>query len=624
MKESLKIKRSEYIYREYNDIYSKSEVINNDEDIEKLMKIDVFRNELDTYFEFERNKYGVDENDNIVTPNTSWFVLKPSMTDDKMNKYKLSQGEIVKLGRITMRVRDIIFEGKNKYNLNENSILNNSIDSKNNNINEMQTLKTEGNGIHSILSIKAKTKIRNKKFNFDKLDTNIDKKEKINIIKKSELKKNSSLFSKIEKLNKICRICYIQEEDEINNPLVQPCNCDGSMKYIHLQCLSHWIQTHSCEKLETNNKCSIYLIKPIECELCKTRFPDFIKYKNKIFPLINFSNEFKSYLTFESLTFDKYHNKFIYVVSLENPRKITIGKNHGCEIVLSDRSIENLHCFMVVRNNQVYLEDNDSKFGTLVLVQTKRIKLYQDIPLYLQIGRSFLEIIIKKDFKLFDCCVSDDKNNVYTYYEQNEKYIKKDMALVIKNEDEQSESFIKNNNTQEVKLYDFGNSSSIDHKDKISDNEYLLIKRSKRNKDIIKNMFNEITTEEKKGDYNEKADLDEKEKIIEEKSVQKSNIEDKQIKEPSEEIKLESESESIVIDNKDKNEEEKKENIDENNIEEDKKESKSLIDNNNNNEEEEEKNLIEDIKSLKEEQKSEIINNIENNPNIESDINNNI
>ena len=116
------------------------------------MKIDVYKNEIDTYFEFERNKYGVDETDNIITPNTSWFLLKPSMTDEKMNKYKLSPGEIIKIGRITMRVRDIIFAGKNKYNLNDSSLLNESMLSKINN-NEMQTLKTEGGTISYLLKI---------------------------------------------------------------------------------------------------------------------------------------------------------------------------------------------------------------------------------------------------------------------------------------------------------------------------------------------------------------------------------------------------------------------------------------------------------------------------------------
>ena len=540
VKESLDIKNSQYIYREYNDIYSKTELISDDGDIEKLMKLNVYQNEIDTFFEFERNKYGVDETDNIVTQNSSWFVLKPSMIDEKMNKYKLNPGEIIKIGRITMRIRDIVFEGKNKYNSNNSMLLNESITSKKN-LNEMQTLKTDGGGVTLLLGINKKNhKYRNIKRTFEKLDTNVERKEKINVIKKNELKKNLDLYQRIEKKNKVCRICYIQEEDEDNNPLVQPCNCDGSLKYIHLQCLSQWIYTHSCEKLEINNKCSIYLIKPVVCELCKTKFPDYIKFKNRFFPLINFTNEYNSYLTLESLTLDKYQNKFIYVVSIEENRKIPIGKHHDCEIVLSDRSIDIIHCFMTINNKQVYLEDNDSKFGTLILVQTKRIKLYQGIPLYLQIGRSFLEVLVKKEFKLFDCCVSEDKNNIYTYYEQNEKYIKKDMSLVVKDEDNESESLIKNNNTEEVKLYDFENNSvNIGNNDKMSDNEYLQIKRIKRNKNIQKNIT-DLTFERKEETQKEINSNDDKEKSKEENlNIQKD--------ETSQEIKIENESEDNKI-----------------------------------------------------------------------------
>ena len=191
------------------------------------MKIDVYKNEIDTYFEFERNKYGVDETDNIITPNTSWFLLKPSMTDEKMNKYKLSPGEILKIGRITMRIRDIIFDGKNKYNMDESLILNESMVSKEN-INEMHTLKTEGEGKRLLLGINKKIKTyRNKRKDFDENDTGFDKKEKIKSLKKKDFKKSLNHLSKLEKKNKICRICYIQEEDEENNPLVQPCICDG-------------------------------------------------------------------------------------------------------------------------------------------------------------------------------------------------------------------------------------------------------------------------------------------------------------------------------------------------------------------------------------------------------------
>ena len=574
------------------------------------MKIDVYRNQLDTYFEFERNKYGKDETDNIITPNTSWFVLKPSMMDEKMNKYKLSQGEIIKLGRITMRIRDIIFEGKNKYNLNDTSNLDESIASNkgniNENINEMQTLKTEGYGVTLLLNNKLKNrKFRNKVKTFDNFDTKVEKTEKIKI--RGDIKKNLHLFSKIEKKNKICRICYIQEEDPENNPLVQPCNCDGSLKFIHLQCLSQWIQTHSCEKLETNNNCSIYLIKPIECELCKSKFPDYIKLKNKFFPLINFMNEYNSYLTLESLTLDKYQNKFIYVVSLETNRRIPIGKNQNCEIILSDRSIESVHCFMIVSNKQVYLEDNDSKFGTLVLVQTNHLKLYQDIPLYLQIGRSFLEILVKKEFKLFDCCGSGDKNNIFTYYEQNEKYIKNDVSLVVKNEDEESESYVKNNNTQEVQLYDYGNNSlNIGNKDKMSDNEYLQIKRSKRNKNIKKNIYNEITLEPKDEEQNDnelKIEINPEEENVEKKSKNEDN-ESSEIKIESEDTPIGNKIENFVNSNEINN-------LNENNEENKKNESK--IEENNNN-----KSLIDEEKNINEINKEDIINEIKSVESIQS------
>ena len=617
VKESLDIKNSQYIYREYNDIYSKTELISDDGDIEKLMKLNVYQNEIDTFFEFERNKYGVDETDNIVTQNSSWFVLKPSMIDEKMNKYKLNPGEIIKIGRITMRIRDIVFEGKNKYNSNNSMLLNESITSKKN-LNEMQTLKTDGGGVTLLLGINKKNhKYRNIKRTFEKLDTNVERKEKINVIKKNELKKNLDLYQKIEKKNKVCRICYIQEEDEDNNPLVQPCNCDGSLKYIHLQCLSQWIYTHSCEKLEINNKCSIYLIKPVVCELCKTKFPDYIKFKNRFFPLINFTNEYNSYLTLESLTLDKYQNKFIYVVSIEENRKIPIGKHHDCEIVLSDRSIDIIHCFMTINNKQVYLEDNDSKFGTLILVQTKRIKLYQGIPLYLQIGRSFLEVLVKKEFKLFDCCVSEDKNNIYTYYEQNEKYIKKDMSLVVKDEDNESESLIKNNNTEEVKLYDFENNSlSIGENDKMSDNEYLQIKRNKRNKNIQKNIT-DLTFEQKEETQKEINSNDDKEKSKEENlNIQKD--------ETSQEIKIENESEDNKIEKKEiekngESEINKNENNNSDNINLENKSESKITDNNNL-----EKSLNNVIKSLNEDNKIENIKEIENNEHAENEKDNNI
>jgi hypothetical protein len=283
----------------------------------------------------------------------------------------------------------------------------------------------------------------------------------------------------------------MEEEDDQKDPFVQPCICDGSLKYIHLSCLKKWISTHSCLKLDSNEDCSIFLIKPIECELCKTKFPDYIKHQNRLYPLLDFTNVYKSYMTLESLTLDKNNNKFIYVVSLAKNKKIKAGRGHECNILFSDISISRIHSHFIIENRNIYLEDNDSKFGTLIFIQTPKLKISQELPLYIQIGRTSLEISIKKDFKLFSCCEIVEKKSIYFYYNQNEKYIKDNIELIVKDnesESEESEFYYKNNNTQEIKNFQ-NNSIHIKEIDKMSDNEYLLIKHNKKTKDIKRGVF---------------------------------------------------------------------------------------------------------------------------------------
>lgn len=59
-----------------------------------------------------------------------------------------------------------------------------------------------------------------------------------------------------------CRICY--EPEEPSNKLLQPCNCEGSMKYIHEECLKKWIETNSTE---------------LKCEICNESY--FIRFQMK-------------------------------------------------------------------------------------------------------------------------------------------------------------------------------------------------------------------------------------------------------------------------------------------------------------------------------------------------------
>ena len=55
-----------------------------------------------------------------------------------------------------------------------------------------------------------------------------------------------------------CRICYGESEEK--NMLISPCNCKGSVKYIHERCLRYW-------------RCHGKQFKQIStCEQCKSEY----------------------------------------------------------------------------------------------------------------------------------------------------------------------------------------------------------------------------------------------------------------------------------------------------------------------------------------------------------------
>ena len=296
-----------------------------------------------------------------------------------MSKYKINQGDIIRIGRITTRIKTIFFSGSS----NHSKII------ENKNLIEIQEIKNKSNNNTVTDSTNSKTN------------------------SKKTSKKNSN------NKNKICRICYMEEEDSEENPLVQPCICSGSMKYIHLKCLKHWINTRSFDKVESNDLCSIYIIKPVECELCKTKFPDFIRHNGKLFALLDYNYEYKNYLTLESLTLDKHKHKFLYVISLDNNKKIKLGRGHDSDILLSDISVSRIHCIISTENKNVYIEDNNSKFGTLILIQSPSIQMVEHLPLFFQVGRTFFSCRFKKQAKLFQCCGVSERPNLFYYHKQN-------------------------------------------------------------------------------------------------------------------------------------------------------------------------------------------------------------
>lgn len=53
----------------------------------------------------------------------------------------------------------------------------------------------------------------------------------------------------------VCRICRGEATEQ--EPLMHPCRCSGSIKYVHEDCLTEWLESAR---------------KPGVCELCQERF----------------------------------------------------------------------------------------------------------------------------------------------------------------------------------------------------------------------------------------------------------------------------------------------------------------------------------------------------------------
>ena len=437
-------------------------------------------------FFIDVNSYKIDEYENICSNNSTWFSLKNDKKNrnNRMNMFKINEGDVLKIGKIIIRIRKIEFQSNkhndkkiinidindNKYELSNSatsekiSILKeigaNSLFNFNNNINIQNTVKKQNEEEEKEKEILSINKTSNKKISSQKLNFITPEK----IFFQENQKKKSTDFPQ-----RCCRICYLEEETEIN-PLIQPCLCSGSLKYIHLECLRKWIGTRNWTQIENNENVCIYLIKEVDCELCKNKLPDYIRHKNKLYKIIDFKIDFKNYISFENLTLDKQKNKFIYIVNLDKKKEIKIGRGHEANIILSDISVSRVHCILNVYNKNVYLQDNEAKYGTLVLVQTQRLNIIDNVELNLQIGRSFINCKNKTPFRLFKCCDnSKEIINYNSYFKQNSKKIGMKKILTVKTEIDEEE------------------------KEKENEKEFIL-----ENKENIDNNINVQKTPEKK------------------------------------------------------------------------------------------------------------------------------
>eukprot|EP01016_Furgasonia_blochmanni_P032622 TRINITY_DN3363_c0_g2_i1.p1 TRINITY_DN3363_c0_g2~~TRINITY_DN3363_c0_g2_i1.p1 ORF type:complete len:410 (-),score=67.99 TRINITY_DN3363_c0_g2_i1:132-1361(-) len=287
-----------------------------------------------------------------------WLVVKHKMKEDK-HGYRLQEGDIIKLGRVIFKIKNVKIEGEGGSEL----------------IGQKSFLTT----------IKQHCPEDNAKKNRNLTTENNEPSNEC------DTSKNSS---------HVCRICLAEQYDD-SDPLISPCKCKGSMMYIHIVCLQKWMRSKLNVK-EENNSIITIIWKNLACELCKEKLPLTHNFNNKELDILLFNSKSDKYIVLESLAKDCNPNG-IHIIDLTNKQSITIGRGHECDLRISDISVSRLHARLHLQKGKVYLEDKSSKFGTLVQVN-QPLDLLKAKSVKVQTGRTTIKINIKKSWSLFFPC----------------------------------------------------------------------------------------------------------------------------------------------------------------------------------------------------------------------------
>ncbi|CAI2379799.1 unnamed protein product [Moneuplotes crassus] len=328
----------------------------------------------------------------------TWRVLKspkryPGL---KWKPEKLGKGDILKLGRYIYEVK--VISSKSVNNDREESLDNTEIEGRNGEIRLSHQLNmNRGASVNTALDCMEKDEPR---------------------CSQREVPENASQQSKGEML---CRICLSEDSDN-DNPMISPCKCSGTMKYIHLDCLKEWLSSKRSEKKGTYF--SSYLWENVYCELCKDNFTENVTTQFGVVNILGIETPTSNnYIILEALNSEEVlrkNTKMVHIIDFKKLKKLNVGRGHDNHVRITDISISRLHCKLICMKKEIYLDDQGSKFGSLIAEQ-KPIDLSKlGSDGLIQVGRTLLITSVSKA-KI--CCCKTFKTSKATFGVQYSKYM---------------------------------------------------------------------------------------------------------------------------------------------------------------------------------------------------------
>jgi hypothetical protein len=279
-KKNLKIEKSCKFVRVDNDVKTMNPTESLGE--EQASKLLFTLNKSDT------GEYSIDTDS--TQSDKLWLVVRAMKNESEKLSYELKKNDIVKLGRIQFRVKD----------LQTDTITKN--DTKDLLLNEDMEI------VRSVITS-----------NTD--DKNPDAGDPLALPQ--------------------CRFCW-ENECSKERPLINACKCTGTMKYIHLQCLKMWVKSKvkpiSNEKLKDSLESFIW--KTFECEVCKKKYPYTLKHgEDQYYNIFDIDIPDGPFCILESLSIDKNSSRMIFIMKpTKEQMEFRVGRGHDSDIRVSDIS----------------------------------------------------------------------------------------------------------------------------------------------------------------------------------------------------------------------------------------------------------------------------------------------
>jgi hypothetical protein len=110
-----------------------------------------------------------------------------------------------------------------------------------------------------------------------------------------------------------------------------------------------------------------------------------------------------NYIILEALNSEeilKKNTRIVHIIDFKQLKELTVGRGHDNKVRITDISISRLHCKFLCKNNQIYIDDQGSKFGTLIAEKRPLDLTECESNTMIQVERTLLVFNVKKPTKI--------------------------------------------------------------------------------------------------------------------------------------------------------------------------------------------------------------------------------